>query len=88
MVLDYWQCSIIGYIYYLIYGYMYLLHVSYREQFLKETKEFSQSFDLKGSGKYYREQQMKKKVTLLQAETLMLETGWSFSGIICMKLTL
>ena len=52
----------------------------FREDFLKEAKEFSQSYDLKRSGKCYREQQIKKKVTLLQAEILMLETGWPRFG--------
>lgn len=43
--------------------------------FKEKLKEFSQCYDLHGSGLKYREEEDKKKLAVLQDELILLETG-------------
>ena len=46
-----------------------------RHLFLEEAKEFAKSYDLTGSGFKHREEQNRKKISILQDELLLLESG-------------
>ena len=50
---------------------------SSKQLFKEKLKEFSQCYDLHGSGLKYREEENKKKIALLQDELIVLETGSS-----------
>ena len=54
---------------------VYMLSAFYRQSFLDDLLEFSQSYDLNGLGYKYREEQAKRKIGVLQEELLLLEAG-------------
>lgn len=47
----------------------------YSQAFLEELKEFGKSYDLMGSGYKHREEQAKKRLSIVQDELLLLEAG-------------
>lgn len=57
------------------------IYISYREEFFSEVKEFNRSYDLTGAGVQYREEQVKRKVSILEEELEFLETGQSQTSI-------
>ena len=51
-----------------------------RQSFADKLAEFGCCFDLHGSGYKYREEEARKKVSVLQEELVLLETGKYFLG--------
>ncbi len=46
-----------------------------RQSLVDDLLEFSQSYDLHGSGYTYREEQAKRRIGVLQEEVMLLEAG-------------
>ena len=49
--------------------------------FLEELKEFGKSYDLMGSGYKHREEQARKRLSIVQDELLLLEAGTEYTRL-------